>query len=71
MRTFIKWPLSFGSIWSCNPQARFIEPSKQHSSSLGTTFVRLVKEEIVMKTISNLRGGHFVIRPDLFPAVSF
>ena len=77
-KTFIKWPFSLGSIWSCNPQERFIKPSKQHSPSLntlGTTFVRLVKEEIVTKTISNrvnrsLRGGHLVIGPVLFPAVS-
>ena len=40
-----------------------------HNTHTHTLVVRLVKAEMVTKTISN-RGGHFVIGPVLFPAVS-
>ena len=60
-----------GNFWSCNSKARFIKASKQHYPSwntLWTTFIRLVKGEMVTKTICkrmnrSLRGGHFVIGP--------
>ena len=68
--------VAFGALTRKQDLLNLLSNIRLLENTLGTTFVRLVKEEMATKTISNrvnrsLRGGHFVMGPVLFPAVSF